>query len=141
MLHTSFSSNRFVGAVNGNYFADIGPLSLTGFTGYTLAYEHAQHYTDPTGTPFPSLVTRYGAVKVGGEVSYPLGDAEPYLPISYEYQTTAPEDGAGRSALVVGLGLRYRFGDALKAGIAVTDEELRAHERNATIAANLRFTF
>jgi uncharacterized protein with beta-barrel porin domain len=140
-LHSEFSSNRYAAAFNGNYFADVGPVSLTGFAGYTLAYEHAQHFTNPLGDPFPALSTRYDAVKLGGEISYPMGNAEPYLPLTYEYQISAPEDGTSRSSLLVGIGLRYRIDDALKAGIVVTDEEFRSHERNATIAANLRFTF
>ncbi len=141
VLHSSFASDRYAAAVNGNYFTDVGSFSLTGFAGYTLAYEHAQHFADPIGEPYPALSTRYGALKLGGEISYPMGNAEPYLPLTYEYQTSAPEDGTNRSSLLVGIGLRYRIDDALKAGIVATDEELRSHERNATIAANLRLTF
>jgi uncharacterized protein with beta-barrel porin domain len=141
VLHSEFLSNRFAAGLNGNYFADVGPVSLTGFAGYTLAYEHAQHFTNPIAEPYPALSTRYDAVKLGGEISYPMGNAEPYIPLTYEYQISAPEDGTNRSSLLVGIGLRYRIDDALKAGIVATDEELRSHERNATIAANLRLTF
>jgi outer membrane autotransporter protein len=137
----SFNSNRFAGAANVNYFDVLGPVSIVGSIGYAYAYEHADRFLDSVARAFGTSVDRYGAVKLGLELSYPMGAFEPYLPLGYEYDTTTPQDGAGRSAVLLGVGLRYTLSDTLKAGLVATTEELRSHQRDATIAANLRYSF
>jgi outer membrane autotransporter protein len=136
-----FSSHRYAASVNGNYFTDVGPVSLVGFGGYSYAFEHAAGATDSTGIAFAATSTRYGAIKLGGEISYPLGNFEPYLPLTYEFQTTAPTDGVGRNAVILGAGLRYRYGDRLTIGILATTEQVRSHQQDDTIGANLRYSF
>jgi len=137
----SFNSNRFASAANVNYFDALGPVSIVGSVGYAYAYEHADRFLDSVARAFGTSVDRYGAVKLGLELSYPMGAFEPYLPLGYEYDTTTPQDGAGRSAVLLGVGLRYTLSDTLKAGLVATTEELRSHQRDATIAANLRYSF
>ena len=136
-----FGSYRYVGAVNANAFADWGPVSLTGFGGYTYAWEHAAGYVDSANTAFPSAIIRYGALRLGGEASYPIGDAEPYLPLTYSFETTTPHDGTTRNSVIVGLGIRYRVGDQLKLGLVANAELFRQHQQDDSIEANLRFSF
>jgi hypothetical protein len=136
-----FSSDRWAGSVNGNYFADIGQVQVASFLGYTYAFEHQRGFADSTQTQFASANVRYAAFKVGGEFSYPIGNFEPYLPIAYEYQTTQVTDGTSHADLLVGIGLRYRIGDVLKIGLLGTTEEVRRHQSDQTIAANLRYSF
>ncbi len=138
-----FPGNRYTVAANANYYTDLGPVSLTGFGGYTYAYERDATFND-NSTPnsvFPATSIYYGAFKVGFEASYPIGKFEPYLPFTYEYETTSPRDGTGRNDVVVGLGLRYTVSDALKLGIVATTVQLRSHYQEDTLAANLRYSF
>jgi outer membrane autotransporter protein len=136
-----FPGNRYTAGVNTNYFADVGPVSLTGFGGYTYAFERDETFNDNANKVFPATSIYYGAFKIGVEASYPIGNFEPYLPLSYEYETTSPRDGTGRQDIVVGLGLRYTLGDALKFGLVATTMQLRSHQQEDTIAANLRYSF
>jgi outer membrane autotransporter protein len=138
---SGFPGNRYTAAVNANYYADVGPVSLTGFGGYTYAYEHDETFTDNGNAIFPTTSIYYGAFKIGVEASYPIGNFEPYLPLTYEYETTTPRDGTSRNDIVVGLGLRYTLGDALKLGLVATTTQLRSHYQEDTIAANLRYSF
>ena len=84
---------------------------------------------------------RDGAIKLGGEAAYKFDQFEPYVPLTFEYQTTKPEDNTGRFALIVGAGLRYQWSDMLRAGILATATELQTHYREVKIEANLRWTF
>jgi outer membrane autotransporter protein len=136
-----FGGNRYTVGANANYYTDLGPVALTGYGGYTYAYEHNQIFNDDQNSAFPASSIYYGAFKVGFEASWPIGKFEPYLPFTYEYETTTPRDGTGRNDVVVGLGLRYSIGDALKLGIVATTTQLKSHAQEDTIAANLRYSF
>jgi uncharacterized protein with beta-barrel porin domain len=137
----AYSGNRYAVGINGNYFTDFGPVSFTGFGGYTYASERDEAFVDGLNTSFPESFIYYGAFKTGFEASWPIGNFEPYVPLTYEYQTTATRDGTGRNALIVGLGLRYTLGDALKLGIVATTTQLKSHYQEDTLAANLRYSF
>jgi hypothetical protein len=136
-----FASHRWSGSVNGNYFSNIGDFQLASFAGYSYAYERQRANTDTSGTKLSSANVRYGAVKLGTEISYPIGNFEPYLPLTYEYQTTTVTDGTSRSDLLVGLGLRYTLTDGIKLGLLGTSEQFRSHMRDDSISANVRFSF
>jgi hypothetical protein len=84
---------------------------------------------------------RLGLFKLGGEAAYKFDQFEPYVPLSFEYQTTRPEDTTGRLALIVGAGLRYQWSDTLRAGILGTATEFQTHYRELKIEGNLRWTF
>jgi uncharacterized protein with beta-barrel porin domain len=138
---SSFDADRFTGAANVDLFADSGGFKLSGIIGYVYASEN------PATSGVPAIVNgfptsqRYGAVKVSGEVAYPMGRAEPYLPLAYTYETTRPVDAVGRNTLTLGAGLRYQMSDSLNGSIQVTDDELRTHSRDDTVSANLRLSF
>jgi hypothetical protein len=136
----TFGSNRLTGAANFNAFADYGGWKLTGYTGYAYTWEGA-NTTILAGVPPLANNVRYGAFKIGGEAAYPIDDLEPYIPLTYYYETTTPTDQTSRSALQVGGGLRYRSGDSLKAGLQVTAIEIKSHTKDVRIEANLRWTF
>ncbi len=137
----NFDSNRYTGAANVNAFYDVGHFALTGFAGYAYALESPAAGLPPAAAaPQPTLV-RYGSLKIGGEAAYPLGDFEPYVPLSLAYETTRPLDGAGRLGVTIGIGTRYRINDAVKAGFLVTTEEARSHSTNVVAGASLRIAF
>jgi uncharacterized protein with beta-barrel porin domain len=138
---SSFDADRFTGAANLDLFADSGGFKLSGVIGYVYASEN------PASAAVPALVNgfpttqRYGAVKVGGEIAYPLGPAEPYLPLAYTYETTRPVDAVGHNTLTMGIGLRYQISDSFNSSLQVTDDEFRTHSRDDTVSASLRFSF
>jgi outer membrane autotransporter protein len=136
-----FGSKRWTYAVNGDYFQDIGAFSLTGFAGYTYSYEYQRGFTDNSGAQFASATVRYGAWRVGGELSYPFGNFEPYVPVTLEHETTRVVDGTSRTDVVIGVGLRYSLGDAVKLGLLGTSEEVRRNQTDKTIGANIRVSF
>jgi hypothetical protein len=138
---SSFDADRFTGAGNIDLFADSGGFKLSGVIGYLYAAEN------PATAAVPAVINGfptsqdYGAVKVSTEIAYPLGDAEPYLPLAYTYETTRPVDDVGRNTLTLGIGLRYHFSDALNGSLQATDDELRTHSRDDSVSANLRLSF
>jgi Autotransporter beta-domain len=135
-----WSSNRVTGAGNINGFWDLDPLKLTGFTGYSYTWEGAENSVLSSVPPFSNIM-RLGLFKLGGEAAYKFDQFEPYVPLSFEYQTTRPEDTTGRFALIVGAGLRYQWSDTLRAGILGTATEFQTHYRELKIEGNLRWTF
>jgi autotransporter-associated beta strand protein len=136
-----YHSNRVTGAAHLDIFANYNALKLTGFGGYAYTWE---------GGPTSSVLgpgfglannVRYGAIRLGGEVSYHLGNFEPYLPLRFEYETTKPNDGTSRAAIVVGGGLRYRWNDTLAGELLAETTELKTHTRDVLISAHLRQSF
>jgi hypothetical protein len=134
-----YHSNRVTGASNLNYFTTYNGIKLTGFGGYAYTWEGG-----PTNLVIPSALAnnvRYGAIRIGGEAGYPLGAFEPYLPVRFEYETTTPNDGSSRAALVVGAGLRYRWSDSLTGGILFESTEFKTHISDMLLSAHLRWSF
>jgi hypothetical protein len=136
----SWHSNRVTGAGNLNGFWDLEPLKLTGYTGYSYTWEGANNSVLTNVPPFSNIM-RLGLYKLGGEAAYKFDQFEPYVPLTFEYQTTKPEDSTGRFALIVGAGLRYQWSDTLRAGILATATELQTHYREVKVEANLRWAF
>jgi hypothetical protein len=135
----SYHSNRITAASNLNYFTTYNGIKLTGFGGYAYAWEGGS-----TNAVVPSALAnnvRYGAIRIGGEAAYPVGAFEPYLPLRVEYETTTPNDGTSRAALVVGAGLRYRWSDTLTGGLLFETTELKTHTRDMLISGHLRWSF
>jgi hypothetical protein len=135
-----FVTHRYTGAVNFNAFYNIEDFALTGYVGYLYAAENPTTPSLRTVLDRPSAV-HYGAIKIGGEMAYPMGDFEPYLPLTVEYETTQPRDGVGRTGLRLGLGSRYRVSDALKADFLLTGELARSNSADVTASFNLRLAF
>jgi outer membrane autotransporter protein len=136
----SFDSNRYTGAVNLNGYADDGPWKLTGYAGYTYTWEGSSTTLLSTIAPFSNIV-RFGALKLGGEAGYVIDQYEAYVPLTYYYETTTPRDMTSRSALILGVGLRYQASDVLKAGIQATATEIKSHTQDVRIEGNLRWSF
>ncbi|MFI4987173.1 MAG: autotransporter outer membrane beta-barrel domain-containing protein, partial [Alphaproteobacteria bacterium] len=103
----NFDSNRYTGAVNVNGFASAGGFGLTGFVGYAYAFENPDTAGVPAVIGGSPTTIHYGAVKIGGEAAYPMGNWEPYVPLTVEYQTTNTRDGTSRTGVTVGAGVRY----------------------------------
>jgi hypothetical protein len=136
-----FNSNRYTGAANLNAYADseVG-IRLTLFTGYAYSFEESQPSVLSNVPPFTNSI-HFGVFKLGGEAGYPVGAFEPYVPLTFEYQTTQPQDQTGRAALQVGIGLRYQLSDQLKAGLLFTATEFEENWRDLKIEGHLRWTF
>jgi outer membrane autotransporter protein len=135
-----FNSNRYTGAADLNAYTDSDGIKLTLFTGYAYTYEGGQSSVLSNVPPFTNSI-RFGVFKLGGEAGYPTGDFEPYLPLTFEYQTTKPQDQTGRAALRVGIGVRYQWTDQLKGGLLFTATEFQENWRDLKIEGNLRWTF
>jgi len=146
-----FDGNRLTGAANLNAFTDFTPFTLIGFTGYAYTWQGNNIFLP--NSVLPGLVStpssssliltniRFGVFRLGGEAGYQMDQLEAYVPLTFEYQTTKPQDGAGRAALVVGAGLRYRWSDQLKGDIRATATEFETHIRDIKVEANLRWIF
>jgi hypothetical protein len=135
----SYHSNRVTAASNLNYFTNYDGYKLTGFGGYAYTWEGS----NPNAILLSSLANniRYGAIRIGGEAAYPVGAWEPHLPLRFEYETTTPNDGTSRAALVVGAGLRYRWSDSLTGGLLFETTELKAHTHDMLVSGHLRWSF
>ena len=139
--NNGFDMNRVTGAVNLNGYTDYESDKLTGFVGYAYSWEAPDTTKLTAGTPFYNIA-RLGVVRIGGQAGYMLDQSlEAYVPLTYNYETTRPLDGTGRSALVLGAGLRYQLNDAVKADLLATTTELKDNWRNVFVGANLRWTF
>jgi uncharacterized protein with beta-barrel porin domain len=136
----NFTSNRYTGAADLNAYTDSDGIKLTLFTGYAYTYEGSQPSVLSNVPPFTNSI-RFGVFKLGGEAGYPTGDFEPYLPLTFEYQTTKPQDQTSRAALRVGIGVRYRWTDQLKGGLLFTATEFQENWRDLKIEGNLSWTF
>ena len=136
----SWYSSRVIGAGNFNGYWDLEPFKLTGYTGYSYSWEGANRSILTGIQPFSDIL-RLGLYKLGAEAAYKIDEFEPYVPLTFEYQTTKPEDSTGRFALIVGAGLRYQCSDTLMAGILGTATEFQTHYREVKVEANLRWTF
>lgn len=135
----SYHSNRVTAASNLNYFTTYNGVKWTGFGGYAYTWEGGR-----TNAVLPSALAnnvRYGAIRLGGEAAYDIGAWEPYVPLTFEYETTQPQDGTSRAALVLGAGLRYRWSDTLTGGLLVETTEIKTHTRDVLVGAHLRWSF
>jgi hypothetical protein len=137
----SYHSNRLTSATDLDLFTDYDAIKLTGYGGYAYTWEGGNVGSlVGTGSGLANNI-RYGAFRLGGEAAYDIGAFEPYVPITFEYQTTTPDDGSSRAALILGGGLRYRWSDALTGGLLVETTEIKTHTRDVLIGAHLRWSF
>jgi uncharacterized protein with beta-barrel porin domain len=134
-----YHGDRLTGATDLDLFTNYDALKLTAYMGYLYAWEGS----NSTLGVLPALANniRYGAIRVGGEAAYSIGAFEPYLPVTYEYETTTPNDGTSRSAIVVGAGLRYHWSDTLTGGLLAETTEIKTHARDVLVEGNLRWGF
>jgi len=135
----SYHSNRVTAASNLNYFTTYNGIKWTGFGGYAYTWEGGNPGA-VIGTALANNV-RYGAIRLGGEAAYDIGPWEPYVPLTFEYETTRPQDGTSRAALVLGAGLRYRWSDTLTGGLLVETTEIKTHTQDVLLGAHLRWSF
>lgn len=135
----NYHSNRLTGAADLNVFTNYNSIKLTGYGGYVYSWEGG-NASSILGTGIGNNIT-YGAVRLGGEAAYAIGAFEPYVPVTFEYETTNPNDGTSRAALILGAGLRYRWSDALTGGILAETTEVKSHTRDVMISAHLRWSF
>ena len=135
----SYHSNRLTGATELDIFGNYQAIKLTGYGGYVYAWEG--------GTPGGIIGTgsannvRFGAIRLGGEAAYDIGAFEPYIPVTFEYETTNPNDGTSRAALVLGGGFRYKWSETLTGEALVETTEIKTHTRDVLIGAKLRWSF
>ena len=135
----SYHSSRWTGASNLNYFGIYNGIKLTGSGGYAYTWEGGN-----TNAVLPSSLAnnvRYGAIRLRGEAAYDFGAWEPYVPLTFEYETTTPADGTSRAALIPGVGLRYRWSDTLTGGLLFESTEIKTHTRDMLVSAHLRLSF
>jgi hypothetical protein len=136
-----YHSNRVTGASDLDFFTNYNEIKLTGYGGYAFTWEGG----DASSVVGPAFGVgnniRYGAIRLGGEAAYDIGNFEPYVPLTFEYQTTTPVDETSRAALVVGGGLRYRWSDALAGGLLVETTQIKTHTRDVLLSAHLRWSF
>lgn len=137
---SSFNSNRYTTALNVNAFWESKAIKWTGTFGYAYALELPSASAPASIGGVPTTI-HYGAISIGGEAAYPIGRFEPYIPLTFQYETTQTRDGTGRAGVLIGAGARYQIQDTIKAGFQVLTEQLRTHSQNVTGSANLRFTF
>jgi autotransporter-like protein len=136
-----YHSNRLSGATNLDVFTNYDAIKLTGYGGYVYTWEGGAA-SSVLGPGFGVANNiRYGALRIGGEAAYDVGAFEPYLPLTFEYETTSPNDGSSRAALILGAGLRYRWSDALTGGLLFETTEIKTHTSDMIISGHLRWSF
>jgi hypothetical protein len=136
-----YHSNRVTGASDLDIFTNYDALKLTGYGGYAYTWEGGGASSVVGSGLGTANNIRYGAIRIGGEAAYDIDGFEPYLPITFEYQTTTPDDETSRAALVLGGGLRYRWSDTLTGGFLVETTEIKTHTRDVLVEAHLRWSF
>ncbi|HEY1796794.1 MAG TPA: autotransporter domain-containing protein [Stellaceae bacterium] len=136
----NYHSDRLTGTSDLNVFTDYGPFKLTGYAGYTYSWEGGNVASVLGGIGLGNNI-RYGAIRLGGEAAYPMGQLEAYVPVMFEYETTRSIDESSRAALVPGIGLRYRWSDTLSGGLLFQATEIKTHTQDYMIGAHLRWTF
>jgi hypothetical protein len=134
----SYHSDRLTGATDLDIFTNYDAIKLTAYGGYVYSWEG-----NTASVVGPALANniRYGAIRLGGEAAYDIGAFEPYIPLTFEYETTTPQDGTSRAALILGGGLRYRWSDTLTGGFLAETTQIKTHTRDVLIAAHLRWSF
>jgi len=135
----SYHSDRVTAATDLDFFTSYEAVKLTGYGGYAYSWEGGN--TAPVLGSSAANNVRYGAIRLGAEAAYPLGAFEPYVPLTFEYETTNPADGTSRAALIVGAGMRYRWSDSLTGGLLFESTEFKTHTRDYLVGANLRWSF
>jgi hypothetical protein len=136
---TGFGSNRYSAAISVNGFATAGAVNLTGYLGYTTAKELPDSGSASFIGGQPTRLY-YSAVKLGGELAYPIGDFEPYIPVAVICETNDPHDGTGNVAVTGGAGVRYQLSDRIKAGVQLIGE-VRSHYDSWGGGVNVRVAF
>jgi hypothetical protein len=139
-VDNNFHGDRVTGALNGNAFFDFDDYRLTAFAGYAYSFEHNDSPNVPLFGPLARNL-RLGMFKVGAEVGRVFGSWEIYVPLTFEYETTAIIDQSTRAALVVGAGTRYQWSDTVKFGLLVTTTEIKQHTQDLVIGGNLNVSF
>lgn len=147
-ISSSPESKRIFFAANTNLYHSISNWNLTGNVGYLYAEDEQDAFKESDGTTVSSSTTKYGQITAGGEISYVITRAEPYLSIAYEYDTTYDDDISGneyadydRNGIVVGAGLRFLMTDSLNGDFQFSKVYSRNDYNEFSFMYNLRFDF
>ncbi len=117
-ISSSPDADRMFGAANINGLWFFGNWILGARTGALYARNEEDSFVESDGTLISDNTTRLGQWNIGGDVTYRLGNFEPYVRGSYEYdfkQTNIGLIGGTQPSFdddnyLVGAGIRY-FGD------------------------------
>ena len=126
---------RWFASMNVNMFTEVGDFYVDLSTGLLYARDHLNAFTENGGTLLagglvnPATSIRLGQWRVGGTVSYPLGDIEVFGAAYHAYDFTrtkvivgptqaAPSDD--RTELQLGGGVRYVGSEGLSASVEYT---------------------
>ena len=137
----SYHSDRLTGAADLDVFKNFDAIKLTGYGGYAYSWEGGNASSIIGGPNNVGNNIRYGAVRLGGEAAYDIDAFEPYIPLTFEYETTSPNDGSSRAALIVGGGVRYFVSDTVTAGLLAETTQIKTHTRDVLISAHVRWSF
>jgi len=109
-------SDRWFATFNMNLFKAYHEWLLGARTGFLYLRNTQEDFTESNGTFRPEVTNRLGQWHITGDVAYSLGEFEPFVRLTYEYDHTiteitvvggGPQPSHDRDGFVFGLGVRY----------------------------------
>lgn len=138
---SEYGSQRYFVTSNLYGFHDIGKFNLTGTTGVVYAREGIDSYQQAgTGGQVEGGSVTLGQYKLGGEVGYTMGWAQPYVGATFEYDFIN-SIGGDRTGALYRVGLNAQAGQTTTLGIEFGAVAHRANESNYSLGANFRTQF
>jgi autotransporter-like protein len=112
---SSPEADRWFGAFNLNAITFIDNWILGGRVGFLYASSTIDRYTESNGTVVADSRTKVSTANIAGDVSYIVGNFEPFLNLAYQYDfkqkkisvATGPQPSNDRDDILLAAGVRY----------------------------------
>ena len=148
-ITSSLDSVRMFGSATTNLYYSIAKWNIAASIGYLYAKEERDEYMESNRKSVDEDTIELGQLSVGGEVSYVINTVEPYLNLTYEYDTTYEEKvgedfehaNYDKSGFIVGGGVRFQLTDNLLGDFQATGIVDREDYDEFSVAVNLRYMF
>ena len=148
-ITSDYNTDRWFVSANVSGYTQVNNWSLSGRTGLMNAESEDDSFTESNGTVVNSRATLLTQFSLGGEAAYPMGDFEPYVTATYNYDLHATETvltaGVQPSNddddVLLGLGFRYFKDDNLSMSAQYDTRQGRSDFDEDTFSFNVRWDF
>ena len=143
-ISSSLDSNRWFVSAAFHTYKNVDAWNFTGNLSYTISKESQDAFTENSGTNIEENDTNLNTIDIGIETSYIIGIFEPYLGLSYAYDTeynSIPGYDYDRDSFSTSLGSRIQWTDALSGDFVWSKVIGRDDQAEDSIMFNIRYEF
>ena len=148
-ISSSPSADRFFGAFNLNTIYFVNNWVLGGRVGFLYARSKIDNFTESNGAVVSERATRVGTFSVAADAAYSLGNFEPFLNVSYQYDftlleistATGPQPTNDNDDILLTTGVRYFEKSGISGNMEYSKRMLRDNYDEDRVSLTVRLDY